>query len=160
MFPRRQGRQAGLTYIELITVLALMSLLAMVALPYVHHRYKRLQEKELRRALAEMRAAIDRYHEYAVLGQIEPWDLDWMNYPEDLEMLVDGVEVRPSADQEPVVVKFLRKIPVDPITGEAEWSCRAYDDEPDDRGSSCDTLYDVFSTSNEQALDGTYYRDW
>jgi len=160
MFPRRKGRQAGLTYIELITVLALISLLTLVALPYVHHRYRRLQEKELRRALTEMRAAIDRYHEYAVLGQIEPWDLEWMNYPEDLEMLVEGVEVRPSADQEPIVIKFLRKIPIDPITGEAEWSCRAYDDEPDDRESSCDTLYDVFSTSNEQALDGTYYRDW
>ncbi len=160
MLTRRSGRQAGLTYIELITALALVSLLTLVALPYVHHRYRRLQEKELRRTLAEMRAAIDRYHEYAILGQIEPWDLDWMNYPEDLEMLVEGVEVRPAADQEPVVVKFLRRIPVDPVTREAEWSCRAYDDDPDERSTNCENLYDVFSTSDEVALDGTYYRDW
>lgn len=157
---RRRADPRGLTYIELITALALISLLTLVALPYVHHRYRRIQEKELRRALVEMRAAIDRYHEYAILGQIEPWDLDWMNYPEDLEMLVEGVEVRPAADQEPVVVKFLRRIPVDPITGEAEWSCRGYDDDPDERSSSCDNLYDVFSTSDEIALDGSYYRDW
>ena len=158
MKPARRG--SGLTYIELLFVLALMSIMALGALPYAHHKYRRLKELELERTLAMMRGAIDRYHEYAQAGQIEPWDLDWNMYPEDLEMLVEGVEVKPAADQEPMTVKFLRAIPVDPLTGVAEWDCRGYEDDPDERSSSCDDWYDVFSRSQEMALDGTYYRDW
>ncbi|MDQ7008566.1 MAG: type II secretion system protein [Acidobacteriota bacterium] len=156
----RSSRQSGLSFIELLVVLALMSTLALVALPFVHHRYRLMQELELKRNLAMMRGAIDRFHELAMLGQIEPWDLDWMMYPEDLEMLVEGVEVKAAADQDPVLVRFLREIPVDPITGEAEWDCRAYDDDPDDFSSRCDNLYDVASTSTRLALDGTYYNEW
>jgi general secretion pathway protein G len=150
----------GLTYLEMLLVLALASLLALGALPMVHHRYRHMKEIELRRALNEMRTAIDRYHEYAILGQIEPWDLEWNMYPEDLEMLVDGVEVREALDQPPLKIKFLRRVPVDPMTGEAEWNCRGYDDEPDEWSSSCDDLYDVASQSADEALDGSYYRDW
>lgn len=150
----------GLTYIELLLVLAIMAVMAAGALPYVHNRYRHHKELELKRTLAMLRDAIDRYHEYAMAGQIEPYDLDWNFYPEDLEMLVEGVEVKPAADQPPITIKFLRAIPVDPLTGEAEWSCRGYEDDPDDRSSSCDDWYDVYSTSQEQALDGTYYRDW
>lgn len=156
---RRSG-QGGLTFIEVLVTLLLMSLLATVALPLVHHRYKRMKELELKRELRTMRAAIDRFHELALLGQIEPWDLDWMMYPKDLDMLVEGIEVKPAVDQEPVVVRFLRKIPVDPMTGEAEWDCRAYDDDPDDFSSRCDNLYDVASTSTETASDGTSYNEW
>ncbi len=150
----------GLTYIELLVVVALMSILALAALPLVHNKYRRFKELELKRALATMRDAIDRFHDYAALGQIEPWDLDWNLYPKDLEMLVDGVDVRQSPDQPAIKLKFLRAIPVDPMTGEARWNCRGYRDEPDERSESCDDLYDVSSQSDEQALDGTYYRDW
>ena len=150
----------GLTYLEMLLVLALMSLLALGALPMLHHHYRHMKEIELRRTLNEMRAAIDRYHEYAILGQIEPWDLEWNMYPRDLDMLIDGVEVREALDQPPLKIKFLRKIPVDPMTGEADWNCRGYDDDPDEWSSSCDDVYDVASQSPDQALDGSYYRDW
>lgn len=156
----RWHSQRGLSFIEVLTVLALMAILATVAMPYVHHRHHQLREIELRGALNTMRDAIDRFHELAVTGQIEPWDLDWMMYPKDLEMLVEGVEVKPSADAEPVLVRFLRDIPVDPLTGEREWNCRAYDDDADDFSSSCDTLFDVASTSTDTALDDTSYADW
>ncbi len=155
-----RGREAGLTYIELMTVVALMAILALAISPLVHHRLRRHQEIELKRSLNSMRAAIDRYHDYATQGLIEPWDLDWQMYPEDLEMLVEGVEVKFAADQEPLVIRFLREIPVDPMTGDRDWSCRGYDDEPDQRSSGCDNLYDVFSTSGEIAMDGSYYADW
>lgn len=157
----RRRTSAGFTYIEMITVAAILSLLVLLALPLVHQKYRHLKELELKRTLNMMRAAIDRYHEYALLGQIEPWDLDWQMYPKDLQMLVDGVEVRPSQDQEPVNVRFLRNIPADPMTGEAEWDCRGYNDDPDERSDDCDNLYDVFSKSEELSLDGTSsYSEW
>ena len=152
--------ERGLTLIEIASVIVIMALCALVATPLVHHRYRSFKEAQLRATLNMMRDAIDRYHEYAQLGMIEPPDLDWNMYPESLDILVEGVEVKMEADSKPVVIKFLRRIPEDPFTGEAEWDCRAYDDEPDDRGSRCDDIYDVFSQSTDTALDGTYYADW
>ena len=160
MRERHERRWQGLTLVELMLVMALISILAAGALPFVHHHYLRMKEVELKRTLSTLRDAIDRYHEYAVLGQIEPWDLSWNMYPKNLDMLVDGVDVRSSADQPPSKVKFLRGIPVDPMTGQAEWNCRGYRDDADTRSSSCDDLYDIFSTSPNQALDGSYYKDW
>ena len=156
----KSPRQHGLTFVEVLATLMIMAILAGVALPLLHHKYRHFKEIELKRRLSMLREAIDRYHEYAVLGQIEPPDLDWNMYPESLDELVEGVEVKPGADQPPVVVRFLRRIPVDPMTGEAEWDCRGYEDDPDTRSSSCDDVYDVFSRSNETALDGTVYSDW
>ncbi len=152
--------QKGLTFIEMLIVILLMSILSLVAMPYLHHKQRQLKELELTRNLAMMRDAIDRFHELAVTGQIEPWDLEWDMYPEDLDMLVEGVEVKPAADAEAVLVRFLREIPVDPITGEQEWECRGYEDDFDDYSSSCDTLFDVRSTSRQTALDGSFYADW
>lgn len=157
---RRTRDQRGLTMLELTLVLFLIAIMAGAAIPFVHHRYRRIQETQLQRALTTMRSAIDRYHDYAIQGMIEPWDLDWQMYPRDLEMLVEGVEVKPSPDQQPVTIRFLRGIPLDPMTGETEWDCRGYDDDPDERSSSCDNLYDVFSRSSESAFDGTSYADW
>jgi general secretion pathway protein G len=153
-------RQTGLTFLEMFVVLAILGLLAMGALPFAHYAHRRHQETELRRALAVMRSAIDLYHEYAVFSQIEPWDLAWNMYPKDLQMLVDGVDVQQVADKPPVKMKFLRAIPVDPMTSQASWDCRGYNDGPDDRSGSCDDLYDVYSQSEAQALDGSYYRNW
>ncbi len=150
----------GFTIIEILIVVALMAILAAGISPLVHHQLRRQKEIELRRQLETMRGAIDRYHDYASLGLIEPWDLDWRLYPESLDSLVEGVEVTLAEGEEPITIRFLREIPIDPMTGEADWSCRGYDDEPDERSSSCDDVYDVFSTSGEIALDGSYYSDW
>lgn len=155
-----RSRERGLTFLEILVVLSLMALLSLVALPFLHVKYRRYKEIELERRLESMREAIDRYHEYASLGQIEPPNLEWNMYPESLDELVEGVEVKPATDQPPVVVRFLRSIPVDPMTGEASWDCRGYEDEDDDRSSSCDDVYDVFSRSQDQAIDGTYYYEW
>jgi general secretion pathway protein G len=158
----RSGKRlsSGLTFIELLFVLALMSILALGALPYVHYKQRRIKELELKRTLTMMRNAIDLYHEYAALGQIEAWDVAWNMYPKDFDMLVDGVDVVQSPEVPPKKVHFLRKVPVDPMTGETDWDCRGYKDDADARKSSCDDVYDVFSHSQEQALDGTYYKDW
>lgn len=153
-------RERGLTYVELMIVLALMAILAGAALPFVHFKYRSMQEAELKRKLTMMRGAIDRYHELASKGMIEPWDLEWNMYPEDLEMLVEGVEVRVTMEQPPIKVKFLRHIPIDPMTGEADWQCRSYESDPDDYDDRCDTLYDVASRSQREALNGTYYYEW
>lgn len=168
-------RASGLTFVEMLLVLSLMGILAGIAVPYIHHRYRLQQELELRRALQMMRGAIDQYHKYAVSGQIEPPDVVWNGFPKDLQELVDGVDVKsPSGPSGPgesgvgqsqigekvVKVHFLRTIPVDPITGERDWDCRGYEDDAEERSSSCDDLFDVFSRSDRQALDGTYYKDW
>ena len=152
--------ERGLTFVEIMAVLVIMALCAVVATPLVHHRYRGFKEAQLRAKLQMMRDAIDHYHEYAELGMIEPPDLDWNMYPESLDVLVEGVEVKREADQKPIVIRFLRAIPEDPFTGEAEWDCRAYDDDPDVRNSRCDEIYDVFSRADGRALDGTYYLDW
>lgn len=152
--------QRGLTLAEVLIVLALMSILALGALPLVHNQYRAKKELELKRTLFAMREAIDRYHDYAKRGMIEPWDLDWNMYPESLDSLIEGVEVRFKPEEEPKLVRFLRQTPVDPMTGEQSWDCRGYEDEPDERSQSCDDLYDVFSQSRDEALDGTYYSDW
>lgn len=160
MIWRRKTGERGLTFIEILVVLALMTILAGVALPFLHTKYRRYKEIELERRLTMMREAIDRYHEYAVLGQIEPPSLDWNMYPESLEDLVEGIEVKTATDQPPVLIRFLRRVPIDPMTGEDTWDCRGYEDEPDDRSSSCDDIYDVFSQSRDQAINGTFYNEW
>lgn len=157
---RNSGRGGGFTFLEMMVVLALIGVITLAAFPLLHNSYRAKKEMELQRTLRTMRDAIDRYNDYAKKGMIEPWDLDWQMYPKDLEMLIEGVEVRFEQDGEPVEVKFLRKMPLDPMTELEEWDCRGYDDDPDERGSSCDNLYDVFSTSQDTALDGTLYSDW
>jgi general secretion pathway protein G len=160
-FIENARKQRGLTFVEILVVLMIMSIMTMAALPLLHHKYRGFLENELRRKLEMMRSAIDRYHEYAVLGQIEPPDLEWYMFPEDLEELVEGVEVKPSQDEQPITIKFLRRIPIDPMTGEEGWDCRGYEDDPDDRSSSCDEVYDVFSRSTRISLDGeTSYDEW
>src|ERR1700755_206816 len=120
---RRLPSQAGVSLIELIIVIAILSILAMAALPVARFEVKRRKERELRRDLWEMRAAIDAYKDAADKGGIQT-KADSNNYPPDLQTLVDGVDIQDHK------VRFLRSIPVDPMTNSTEWGLRANQDDP------------------------------
>ncbi|HEX4020953.1 MAG TPA: type II secretion system protein [Acidobacteriaceae bacterium] len=143
----------GLTLIELIVTAAILAILASVAYPIARFQVQRAKEHELRRDLWEMRDAIDHYKDAADRGAIMI-KLDSFGYPPDLETLVNGVDIQGKK------VKFLRAIPVDPMTGKAEWSLRSMQDDPDSDSWGGQNVFDVHSESQGTALDGTKYSDW
>ena len=145
--------EAGVTLTELIIVITILSILAMAAIPAVKFQVKRTKERELRADLWEMRKAIDAYKDVADLGGIQT-KADSNNYPPDLQTLVDGVDVKDKR------MRFLRSIPVDPMTGDADWGLRSNQDEPDSDSFGGQNVYDVYSKSSGTALDGTKYNTW
>lgn len=148
-------REAGFTLAELVMVCALVAILAAVALPTAKFTLKREREAELRLALRQMRGAIDDYKRLADQGMVQV-DLGTEGYPKELEVLVEGVDIVGQTTKK----KFLRRIPIDPMTGNAEWGMRSYQDEPDSRSWGRQNVYDVYSQSGAVALDGTKYKDW
>jgi general secretion pathway protein G len=148
---RRDER--GLTLIELIVTVAILSILAGAAVPVTMFTVKRNNERELRRDLWEMRDAIDHYKDAADMHAFQT-KIDSQNYPPDLETLVTGVEVQSKK------VKFLRRIPIDPMTGKAEWGLRSMQDDPDSNSYGGQSVFDVYSKSDGTALDGTKYSTW
>ena len=156
---RRRG-EAGYTFIELLIVSTIVLILASAIMPLARVSAQRQREAELRRALREMRTAIDKFKDAADLGQIGSLDLKAgsENYPGDLDVLVDGVSVVNDATGRKL--KFLRRIPVDPTTGSDEWGLRAYQDKPDSTSWGGQNIYDVYSKNQGTGLDGSKYRDW
>jgi general secretion pathway protein G len=144
-------REAGITVIELLVVILLLSILAAAAMPLATYVHKRAQEDELRRSLATLRNAIDSYHDFAIKGQVQAWDVSWDRYPKDLDMLMEGVEVTESEEAEPFTV---------PITESYDWGFRSYRDAPDSSSWGRENLYDVYCQSTEYALDETLYNEW
>jgi len=140
----------------MIITFTLIAIIAALAVPLARNTIIRQKEVELRRALREMRVAIDRYKESSDLGLIEV-TLGTEGYPESLEILVEGVEQIGAVDTQ---LKFLRRIPVDPMTNSTEWGLRAYQDEADSNSWGGDNVFDVYTTSSRTALDGTQYSDW
>lgn len=153
---RRKGA-LGLTIIELIVTIAVLSILAAMVLPIAKVTLKREKEMELRRVLRRMREAIDEYKKYTDMGMIQPHGLQGMGYPEDLDVLVEGVPQVGAIDKK---LRFLRRIPIDPMTGEAVWGKRSVQDDPDSTSWGGQNLFDVYSLSPGTALDGTKYSDW
>jgi len=154
-----QGRcrsDAGMTLLELIIACSILLILSGAALPIAKYTVIRQKETELRRDLREMKDAIDRYKDAADRNQIRV-EIGSEGYPPDLETLVKGVQLGASSDRK---IRFLRKIPVDPMTGRAEWGLRAVQDEPDSRSWGGKNVFDVYSKSTGTALDGTKYSDW
>ncbi len=148
--------QAGLTLLELVVASAILMVLATMALPLARVKIKRDQELELRRALREMRTAIDRYKDAADRGLIAV-QAETEGYPPDLATLVDGVALSGAPGRR---MRFLRRIPRDPMTNSTDWGLRSVQDAPDSRYSNGKNVFDVFSRSSGVALDGTYYADW
>ena len=152
----RRSRQAGYTLAELVMVAAVMVALAAVTLPVAKFTAKRSKEADLRAALREMRSGIDEYKRYSDQGFI-PIDLGTDGYPKELEILVEGVEIVGQVDKK---VKFMRRIPVDPMTGKAEWGLRSYQDEFDSTSWGGENVYDVYSLSRGVGLNGVPYQKW
>ncbi len=146
-------RQAGLTLVELIVTVAILAILATAAVPLARFRVRREKERELRYDLWQMRDAIDKYKDAADKHAFQT-KLDSQGYPPDLQRLVDG------EDAQGKKLKFLRRIPVDPMTGKAEWTLRSMQDEPNSDSWGGQNLFDVASKSQATALDGTKYSDW
>ena len=154
---RRRLPSQGLTLIELIVAVTLLSILSMAALPIARVQLMRERERELRRALREMRTAIDRYKESADRGMIQV-ELGTEGYPKTLEVLVEDVTIVNSPDEKKL--KFLRRIPRDPMTNSTEWGLRSYQDEPDALASGGENVFDVFTRSQGTAMDGSKYSEW
>jgi general secretion pathway protein G len=148
--------QAGYTLAELVMVAAVMVILAGAALPAVKFTARRTKEMELRHHLRTMREAIDTYKRYSDMGLL-PVDVGTEGYPAELEDLVEGVEIAGQIDRK---LKLLRRIPVDPMTGEAEWGMRSFQDEPDSDTWGGENIFDVYSESSGVGLNGVPYREW
>ena len=152
-------RERGVTYLELVVTVGIVIILASAVLPLGRVTVKRQKELELRRALRIMRMAIDRYHDMKERGELGNAELGNEFYPEDLEILVEG-ETPTGAVDSKKKVKFLRRIPKDPFTGDADWGLRCYEDRPESRSWCGDNVWDVYSKGGGTGLDGTPYADW
>ena len=146
-------RERGLTLVELIVTVAILTILAAAAIPMNVLVVRRQRERELHRDLWEMRAAIDHYKDVADSGAVQI-KVDSYGYPPDLQTLVDGIDVQAKK------VRFLRRIPIDPMTGKAEWGLRSMQDDPTSDSYGGQSVFDVYSRSQGSALDGTKYSDW
>jgi general secretion pathway protein G len=144
----------GFTLLELIIASAILSILTLMALPLARVTIQREREKELRRALWDMRDAIDRYKDAADRNAFQQ-KLDSGGYPPDLDTLVKGVEAQGGKK-----LRFLRSIPVDPMTKSKEWGMRSMQDDPDSDSWGGQSVFDVYSKSEGTALDGSKYKDW
>lgn len=152
----RSNPESGLTLLELIITIAVLIILSSAALPVARVAVKRHKEAELRRDLREMRTAIDRYKDTADRNLIQV-KVESEGYPPDLQTLVNGVQLAGAPDRR---IRFLRRIPVDPMSGRADWGLRSVQDDPDSTSWGGQNVFDVYSLSTGTALDGTKYSDW
>ena len=149
----RRNREHGLTLVELIVAIAILAILAGAAVPLARTTVRRERERELRRDLWEMRDAIDRYKDAADRGAFQI-KVGTEGYPPDLETLVKGI------DSNGKKLRFLRRIPVDPMTGSNEWGLRSMQDDPDSTSWGGQNVFDVYTKAQGTGLDGTKYSEW
>jgi general secretion pathway protein G len=150
-------RNQGFSLIELIITISILAIMVGLALPLTRNTIRRERETELKRTLYEVRAAIDKYKEASDRGQIDV-KLGTEGYPESLQVLVDGVSIVGSASDKKL--KFLRRIPVDPMTNSTEWGQRSYQDDPRSTSWGGQNVFDIYTKSEGIALDGTKYKEW
>ena len=153
----RRRSQRGLTLIELIVAFTIMMLLTSMAVPLARVRVRFEKERALKFALREMRQAIDQYNEMAEKGMLGPPKAGTENYPETLDVLVEGVKLANQAEKK---VKLLRRIPKDPLTNSTEWGRRSTQDDPKSLTWGGQNVFDVYSKSLDRARDGTPYAEW
>jgi len=151
-------RTRGFTLIEMIIVVVIIAVLAAVAVPMMETSIKREKEIELRRNLRILRSALDEYKKFVEENKIKK-DKETYNYPEELDELVEGLEYKDKKGDEQLK-KFLRKIPIDPMTNSFEWGLRSYQDDRDESSWGGENIWDVYTKSERMAMDGTYYKEW
>jgi general secretion pathway protein G len=156
---RRHGRRgaAGLTYVEVLVTMIVLTILAGAVIPIARTAIRREKEIELRQALRKIRTAIDQYKDFCDQGVIQKEGIDSECYPTELEQLVEGVPQVGTIDKK---LKFLRRIPKDPFTNTTEWGLRSYQDDPDSTSWGRQNVYDVFTQFDGTALDGSRYQEW
>ncbi|MGA2134787.1 MAG: type II secretion system protein [Bryobacteraceae bacterium] len=153
----RAASQKGMTLIELVVACTIMVILTSMAVPLARVRVRVEREKELRRAETEIRKAIDKYKDYADAGYLGQQKMDSDNYPEKLEVLVEGVKLQGQVDKK---IRFLRRIPKDPFTNSTDWGMRSTRDDPTSNSWGGQNVFDVYTKTTEKAPDGTSYSDW
>ncbi|MBN1222817.1 MAG: type II secretion system protein [Candidatus Aminicenantes bacterium] len=158
---RPASPKKGFTLVEMLVTLTILSILAIAAMPLAKVAVKREKEITLRRNLRILREAIDAYKKLADEKKFE-FDEETEGYPPELEVLVEGVEIKltEEGEEKTKLVKFLRRIPKDPMTNSEEWGLRSYQDDSDSTVWGGENVYDVFTRSPGTALDGTKYQDW
>ena len=157
---RRYGLRSrrGMTLVELIVAFTILLVLTSMAVPLARANVQRLKERQLREALHEMRGAIDKYKDLADGGKLGIQKMDSYGYPESLQALVDGVKGSGSAAD--TKLKFLRRIPRDPMTNSYEWGVRSMQDDPKSQGWGGQNVFDVYSKSDRTGSDGRPYAEW
>lgn len=153
---RRKG-QRGLTLVELIVAFTILIVLSTMAVPLARYKIRRDKERDLNYALREMRTAIDKFKDDMDAGKIGPPKLDSDNYPESLDQLVEGVKAMGAIDKK---IKYLRRIPKDPMTNSKEWGLRSTRDDPKSSAWGGQNVFDVYTKTMDKARDGTPYSEW
>jgi general secretion pathway protein G len=153
----RRKRQGGLTLVELIVAFTIMMILTSMAVPLARYKVQRDKERDLEYALREIRNAVDKFKDDMDAAKIGPAKLDSDNYPESLQQLVDGIKATGSVDKK---MKYLRRIPKDPMTNSYEWGLRSTRDDPTSLSWGGQNVFDVYTKSMDKARDGTPYSPW
>jgi general secretion pathway protein G len=159
----RNPQSKGFTLLEIVIVITILSVMTAAAIPLVRNTVRRERETELRIALRQLRQALDSYKRYADQTNNAAIPIEWKTesrYPKELEILVEGFIPANTVGTSGNKVKFLRRIPIDPITGTTEWGMRSYKDDFDSTSWGGEDVFDVYSNSDATALNGTKYKDW
>jgi len=158
-FANRDSRR-GMTLVELIVAFTILLILTSMAVPLARNNVRRLKERELREALKEMRKAIDKYKDYSDQGKLGMQEnlQETQGYPKKLEDLVDGV--KGSGQNADTKLKFLRRIPMDPMTHSKDWGIRSMQDDPTIKSWGGQNVFDVYTKTEDKARDGTPYSEW
>jgi len=153
----RRRQQRGMTLVELIVAFTIMMLLTAMAVPLLRYRVQLEKERDLTRALEQIRNAIDKFKDDMDTGKIGPAKLDSDNYPESLQQLVDGIKATGSVDKK---MRYLRRIPKDPMTNSYDWGLRSTRDDVDAQAWGGQNVFNVYTKSTDKARDGTQYSQW
>jgi general secretion pathway protein G len=153
----RRKKQGGLTLVELIVAFTIMMVLTSMAVPLARYKVQRDKERDLERALTEIRTAIDKFKDDMDAQKIGPAKLDSDNYPESLKQLVEGIKATGAVDKK---MKYLRRIPKDPMTNSYDWGLRSDRDDPTSQSWGGQNVFDVYTKSMDKARDGTPYAEW